>query len=78
MTVVPPYWSSGVQQYFTTKLRRTVYIYIYKMFIAQKVSNIHLFTKYYKIIPLTNLLGLLLAGRVVGGVCLVRLILVQQ
>jgi len=35
-------------------------------FIAQKVSNIHLFTKDYKIIPLTNLLMLLLAGRVMG------------
>jgi hypothetical protein len=47
-------------------------------FIAQKVSNIHLVTKDKKIVPLTNLLGLLLAGRVVGGVCLVRLLLVQQ
>jgi hypothetical protein len=47
-------------------------------FIAQKVSNIHLVTKDYEIVPLTNLLRLLLAGRVVGGVCLIRLILVQQ
>jgi hypothetical protein len=54
-----------------------IYI-IYNFFIAQKVSNIHLVTKDYKIVPLTNLLGLLLAWRVVGGVCLVRLILVQQ
>jgi hypothetical protein len=50
----------------------------YKIVIAQKFSNIHLVTKDYKIVPLTNLLTLLLAGRVVGGVCLVRLILVQQ
>jgi hypothetical protein len=50
----------------------------YKIFIAQEVSNIHLVKKDYKIVPLTNLLGLLLAGRVVGGVCLVKLILVQQ
>jgi hypothetical protein len=54
------------------------YYYYFFFFIAQKVSNIHLVTKDYKIVPLTNLLGLLLAGRVVGGVCLVRLILVQQ
>ena len=48
-------------------------------FIAQKVSNIHLVTKDFKIVPLTNLLKLLLAGRVVGGeVCLVRFILMQQ
>jgi hypothetical protein len=47
-------------------------------FIAQKVSNINLVTKDYKIVPLTNLLGLLLAGRVVGGVCLFKLILAQQ
>jgi hypothetical protein len=50
--------------------------FIYFFLIAQKVSNIHLVTKDYKIVPLTNLFGLLLAGRVVGGVCLVRLILV--
>jgi hypothetical protein len=49
-----------------------------KIFIAQKVSSIHLVTKDYKIVPLTNLLMLLLAGRVVGGVCLGRLILVLQ
>ena len=50
------------------------------MFIVQKVSNIHLVTKDFKIVPLTNLLKLLLAGRVVGGVgvCLVRFILMQQ
>jgi hypothetical protein len=52
--------------------------YIFLNFIAQKVSNINLVTKDYKVVPLTKLLGLLLAGRVVGGVCLVRLILVQQ
>ena len=39
----------------------------FKIFISQKVSNIHLVTKDYKIVPLTNLLRLLLAGRVMGG-----------
>ena len=49
-------------------------------FIAQKVSNIHLVTKDFKTLPLTNLLKLLLVGRVIGGggVCLVRFILMQQ
>ena len=37
------------------------------IFIAQKVSNIHLVTKDFKIVPLTNLLKLLIAGRVIGG-----------
>ena len=37
------------------------------IFVAQKVSNIHLVTKDVKIVPLTSLLKLLLAGRVVGG-----------
>ena len=37
------------------------------IFIAQKVSNIHLVTKDFKIVPLTNLLKLFLAGRVIGG-----------
>ena len=44
-------------------------------FIAQKVSNINLVTKDYIIVPLTNLLKLLLAGRIMGvggGVGLVR------
>ena len=51
----------------------------FKIFIAQKVSNIHLVTKDFKIVPLTNLLKLLLAWRVVGGgVCHVRFILRQQ
>ena len=36
-------------------------------FIGQKVSNINLVTKDYKIVPLTNLLRLLLAGRVMEG-----------
>jgi hypothetical protein len=54
------------------------YLFFNTIFIAQKVSNINLVTKGYKVVPLTNILGLLLAGRVVGGVCLVRLILVQQ
>jgi hypothetical protein len=39
-----------------------IYKIIYNIFIAQKVSNIHLVTKDYKIVPLTNLLGLLLPG----------------
>ena len=38
----------------------------FKIFIAQKVSNIHLVTKDFKIVPLTNLLKLFLAGRVIG------------
>ena len=38
-----------------------------KIYIAQKVSNINLVTKDFKIVPLTNLHKLLLAGRVVGG-----------
>ena len=38
-----------------------------KNFYCSEVSNIHLVTKYYKIVPLTNLLRLLLAGRVMGG-----------
>ena len=46
--------------------------FLLKFFIAHKVSNIHLVTKDYKIVPLTSLLGLLLAGRVMG-VGLVRL-----
>ena len=41
--------------------------FFYKIFIAQKVSNIHLVTKDFKIVPLTNLLKLFLAGRVTGG-----------
>ena len=44
-----------------------LYIYIYIIFIAQKVSNIHLVTKDFKIVPLTNLLKLFLVGRVIGG-----------
>ena len=50
------------------------------IFIAQKVSNIHLVTKDFKIVPLTSLLKLFLVGRVIGGggVCLVRFILMQQ
>jgi len=44
-----------------------VYFFLFNYFIAQKVSNIHLVTKDFKIVPLTNLLKLLLAGRVVGG-----------
>ena len=50
------------------------------IFVAQKVSNIHLVTKDFKIVPLTNLLKLLLTGRVIGGgvVCIVRFILMQQ
>ena len=41
-----------------------------KNFFAQKVSNIHLVTKDFEIVPLTNLLKLLLPGRIVGGGCL--------
>ena len=37
------------------------------IFIAQKVSNIHLVTKDFKIVPLNNLLKLFLAGQVIGG-----------
>ena len=37
-------------------------------FIAQKVSNVHLVTKDFKIVPLTNLLKLFFVGRVIGGV----------
>ena len=37
------------------------------IFVAQKVSNIHLVTKDFKIVPLTNLLTLFLVGRVIGG-----------
>ena len=51
------------------------------IFIDQKVSNIHLVTEDFKIVPLTNLLKLLLAGRRVGGgegSCLVRFVLMQQ
>jgi hypothetical protein len=36
-----------------------------KRFIAQKISYIHLLTKDYKIVPLTNLPWLSLAGRVI-------------
>ena len=42
-------------------------ILFFYIFIAQKVSNIHLVTKDFKIVPLTNLLKLFLAGRVIGG-----------
>ena len=56
-----------------------MFIAFFLIFIAQKVSNIHLVTKDFKIVPLTNLLKLFLAGRVIGGgVCLVRFILIQQ
>ena len=49
------------------------------IFIAQKVSNINLVTKDFKIVPLTNLLKLFLVGRVKGRVVsLVRFILMQQ
>ena len=41
-----------------------LYLFIL-IFIAQKVSNIHLVTKDLKIFPLTNLLKLFLAGRVI-------------
>ena len=42
-------------------------LFFFLNFIAQKVSNINLVTKDFKIVPLTNLLKLLLAGRVIGG-----------
>ena len=42
-------------------------LYFFFNFIAQKVSNIHLVTEDFKIVPLTNLLKLFLAGRVTGG-----------
>jgi hypothetical protein len=70
--------------YFTLQLHQRLSftnwftILFYNIVIAQNATNTHLVTKDYKIVPLTSLLGLLLAGRVVGGVCLVRLILVQQ
>ena len=47
-------------------LQTRIYYFFYKSFIAQKVSNIHLVTKDFKIVPLTNLLKLFLAGRVIG------------
>ena len=40
------------------------------IFYYSEVSNINLVTKDYKIVPLTNLLRLLLAGLVTGGVLL--------
>ena len=40
---------------------------IFFNFIAQKVSNINLVTKDFKIVPLTNLHKLFLAGRVIEG-----------
>ena len=44
-----------------------LYLYFFfKIFIAQKVSNIHLVTKDFKIVLLTSLLKLFLVGRVVG------------
>ena len=62
------------------RLRKNQVSIFFLIFIAQKVSNIHLVTKDFKIVPLTNLLKLFLAGRVIGGVggCLVRFILMQQ
>jgi len=57
----------------------TFFYYFFLFFIAQKVSNIHFVTKDFKIVPLTNLLKLFLAGRLIGGgVCLVRFVLMQQ
>ena len=47
--------------------RRETAFFFFLNFIAQKVSNINLVTKDFKIVPLTNLLKLLLAGRVIGG-----------
>jgi len=47
-----------------------IVMYFFLIFIAQKVSNIHLVTKDFKIVPLTSLLNLFLAGRVIGGGCL--------
>ena len=43
------------------------YVKIPLFFIAQRVSNIHLVTKDFEIVPLTNLLKLFLVGRVAGG-----------
>jgi len=39
----------------------------FKIFYCSEVSNIHLVTRDYKIVPLTNLLMLLFAGRIMEG-----------
>ena len=44
-----------------------VALFFFNFYYCSEVSNIHLVTKDYKIVPLTNLLRLLLAGRVMGG-----------
>ena len=41
--------------------------FFFKIVITQKVSNIHLVTKDFKIVPLTDLLKLFLVWRVIGG-----------
>ena len=67
----------STQIFMKLEFSRQIFFLIF--FIVQKVSNIHLVTKDFKIFPLTNLLKLLLAGRVVGGgVYLVRFILMQH
>ena len=69
-TYIPPPWR------YTTHSGCVFFL----IFIVQKVSNIHFVTKDFKIVPLTNLLKLFLAARVIGGVgvCLVSFILMQQ
>ena len=65
-------WASDVWQ--TERVYRTnsfvevqLLFFFFLIFIAQKVSNIHLVTKDFKIVPLTSLLKLFLAGRVIEG-----------
>ena len=63
------------RKYYCVQSVYTEWFVFFFNFIAQKVSNINLVTKDYIIVPLTNLLKLLLAGRIMGvggGVGLVR------
>ena len=64
-------WASDVWQtervYRTNSFVEVQLLFFFFIFIAQKVSNIHLVTKDFKIVPLTSLLKLFLAGRVIEG-----------
>ena len=62
------YWPKRQGKSFPSMvLSRADFLSFFFNFYCSEVSNIHLVTKDYKIVPLTNLLRLMLAGRVMGG-----------
>ena len=72
-------WNDQIKRSEPVSYRRPRLFFL--IFIAQKVSNINLVTKDFKIVSLTNLLKLFLAWRVIGrgwGVCVVRFILTHS